>query len=375
MTGWSDPFDVRFRLMRVDRDTGNETGEVHNVMTGGSIERNSDTTIGESGSVTVEGLVDLGVDRVRVWADFTWRDGSTLSRPLGTFLPNTPKRDVNAAEWACQLDLYGLLQEAEDDMFETPVQIGKGRKAVDAAADILKGCGLQVAAYDAGEYTLSDDWTFGVRSDDGNRDGSKLDAANELLDLAGYAAARTNEMGQVVLERYVEPSKRQPSWSFTEGADATFLTSMTDERDLREVANVVKVTYYDSDREYVGSAVDDDPLSEFSTVNRGRRIAKSYTYSSIPEEVTSDEQGRKLASDKALELLRTGQSVIHRVTFTHVFAPLNLSDVVDLSYPTGGVSGRYAVRVQRITLSAGVPVECEARTFQRPSEALTVETS
>ncbi|NEG55474.1 hypothetical protein [Bifidobacterium platyrrhinorum] len=373
MTDWTKPFKVSYRVMRVSRSTGNETSRLDWVVSGGSIERNQDTDICESGSLTVEGVTDLGTDRVRIWADCQWHDGSMTSVALGTFLPNIPTRSVNGEESSSQLDLYGLLQEAADDMFETPIKIGKGRKAVDAAADILKGCNLEVAAYDPGSYTMSEDWSFGLRSDkDKDKGSTKLDAVNDLLDLAGYSNARTDEMGRVVLQKYVEPSKRSPKWTFREGANATFLTTMTDERDLREVANVVKVTYYNTDKEYSSSAVDDDPNSEFSTVNRGRRVAHAYEYSSIPDEVKTDEQGRKLASDKALELLRTEQSVIHRVTFTHVYAPLNLTDVVDLEYPTGKVSGRFAIRTQRVTLDAGIPIECEARTFQRPGEPTTV---
>ena len=317
MSDWSKPFKVAYRVMRVNRNTGLETGRLDWVISGGSIERNQDTNICESGSLTVEGATDLGTDRLRIWADCTWHDGSTASVPLGTFLPNIPKRSVNGKESSSQLDLYGLLQEVDDDMFESPITIGKGKKAVTAAADILKGCGLQVAAYNPGNYTLKDNWTFGLRSDkDKDKGSTKLDAVNDLLDLAGYSSARTDEYGRVILEKYVEPGKRQPKWTFQEGANATFLTTMTDERDLREVANVVKVTYYNTDKEYVSTAIDDDPASEFSTVSRGRRVAHAYEYSSIPDEVTTDEQGRKLASDKALELLRTEQSVIHRVTFT-----------------------------------------------------------
>lgn len=373
MSDWAKPFKVAYRVMRVSRSTGLETSRLDWVVSGGSIERNQDTGICESGSLTVEGRVDLGVDRLRVYADCTWHDGSTQSVALGTFLPNIPTRSVNGMESSSQLDLYGLLQEVDDDMFESPITIGKGEKAVDAAASILRGCGLTVAAYDAGSYTLSEDWVFGLRSSqDKDKGSTKLDAVNDLLDLAGYSAARTDEYGHVILEKYVEPGKRSPKWTFREGANATFLTSMTDERDLRQVANVVKVTYYNSDKEYTASAVDDDPNSEFSTVNRGRRLAHAYEYSSIPDEVKTDEQGRKLASDKALELLRTEQSVIHRVTFTHVYAPLNLADVIDLEYPTGGVSGRFAVRTQRLSLTAGIPIECEARTFQRPGEPKAV---
>ena len=70
---------------------------------------------------------------------------------------------------------------------------------------------------------------------DKDKGSTKLDAVNDLLDLAGYSSARTDEYGRVILEKYVEPGKRQPKWTFQEGANATFLTTMTDERDLREV--------------------------------------------------------------------------------------------------------------------------------------------
>ena len=131
MSDWSKPFKVAYRVMRVNRNTGLETGRLDWVISGGSIERNQDTNICESGSLTVEGATDLGTDRLRIWADCTWHDGSTASVPLGTFLPNIPKRSVNGKESSSQLDLYGLLQEVDDDMFESPITIGKGKKARD----------------------------------------------------------------------------------------------------------------------------------------------------------------------------------------------------------------------------------------------------
>ena len=376
MSDWSKPFKVSYRVMRVSRRTGLETGRLSWVVSGGSIERNQDTDIGESGSLTVEGSPSLGVDRVRVWADCTWHDGSRTSVALGTFLPNIPTRHVNGAEATSQFDLYGLLQEAADDMFETPFTVKKGENPVDKAAGILRGCNLEVAAYNPGGYRLSENWTFGIRnSANADQGTSKLDAVNDLLDLAGYAAARTDEYGRVILEWDVEPADRASKWSFIEGANATFLTEMTDERDLRDVANVVLVVYYDTDREYTGLAIDDDPASEYSTVNRGRRVARKYEYSNIPESVKTDEAGRKLAAKTALSLLKTAQAVIHRVTFTHVYAPLNVTDVVELAYPTGRVSGRFAIRKQTISLDAGIPVECEARMFQRAGTSRIGEVS
>lgn len=368
---WSQPFDVSYRVMRVNRGTGRETGRLDMTVQGGSISRDIDTEIRESAQLTVEGRVDLGTDRLRIYADCQWHDGEEASIALGTFLPNVPKRSVSGEESTSHLELYGLLQEAADDMFETPLTVRKGTNPVDAAASILRGCNLTVAPYDPGSYRLGGNWVFGLRSDkaaDNAKGTSKLDAVNDLLALAGYWGVFTDEYGRVVISRYDMPANRSPVWEFAEGRFATFITEMSEERDLRQVANVVKVVYYSDKKEYSAVAVDDDPDSEFSTVSRGRRVCASYEYSDIPDTVKTDADGRKLAADKARELLRTSQSVIYKVTFTHTYTPVTLTDVVDISYPTGMVAGSFAVRSQYIQLTAGIPVECEAQTYQRPTQ-------
>ena len=366
MTDWSKPFTVGFRAMRVSRKTGKETDSVWDLIAGGTITRNQDSSVTESGSITVLKTAILGTDRVRVWADCEWEDGSKESVPLGTFMPNVPTRTIEAEDSTSVIELYGLLQEVADDQFETPYKVAKGTNAVDAAAKILRSCGMDVAPYNAGSFKLGEEHVYGLRSNDSDEsDETKLDAVNALLDLAGYCAARTNPYGQVVLEKYVEPSQRSPAWTFSEGANATFLTSMSEERNLRDVKNVVIVTYWNSDKEFVGVAIDDDPNSQYSTVSLGRRNAASYSYGAVPDD-TTDAAAQKMANDKAKELLRTNQSVIHRITFTHAYAPVNLMDSITFDYPTGGVSGRFSVRTQTITLDAGIPVECEAQVYERP---------
>ena len=80
MSDWSKPFKVAYRVMRVNRNTGLETGRLDWVISGGSIERNQDTNICESGSLTVEGATDLGTDRLRIWADCTCAVGHVPSQ-------------------------------------------------------------------------------------------------------------------------------------------------------------------------------------------------------------------------------------------------------------------------------------------------------
>lgn len=356
-------FVVSFRVMRVDRETGNETERLPGMVDGGSIERNQDTTVTESASIDYVGdSSGFSNDLLRIWADLSYEDGTTESIALGTYLADGPKREISGGRSiVTPLSLYGRLKELADDQFAQPLSVASGSNPLDVVEDIITGCGLEIAPHETCSYRMGSTWTFGM---DDTATSGKLDAVNELLDLAGWNAARTDTMGRVVLTPYANPSDRAASWEFAEGPGARFVRSMTDERDWFDVANQVRAIYGNQDAEYIGLAVDDDPDSEFSTVARGRVIGRTETYPDIPEGMNADDI-QEMADAKAAELLATERSVIRRITFTHVYAPVTLGDVVRLDYPSGGVSGLFAIRTQTISLKAGLPVECEARSFER----------
>lgn len=365
MVNWNRPFSAQFRVAVVDRVSGNETAVLNNVKVGGVIERNLDTKIKESAQVEFSDNVTFGSSRVRLYAHVTFADGEQTSVVLGTFVPNVPKWHIGDGLQVKKLDLYGLLQELEDDMFEQPITIKKGSFAVDEAARICSESGVTVAPYNRGSYQLKDTWTFGMYGSNSEQNGSKLDAVNALLELAGFQSARTDELGRVLLLPYSETSERSVSYTFS-SENAQFLDNVDIERDMGDVANVVKVVYWSTDKEFTGIAVDDNPKSELSTVSRGRRVVRAYTFSNIPDKM-SDDAIRKLAHDKAVELLNGSQAVVHRVKFVHMLAPVTLGDDVSFQWREFGISGAYRVRVQHITLDAGIPVECEARRFERRS--------
>lgn len=351
---WSEPFHSEYRFMRVSRSSGAETARLAGFLDGGSIERNADTQVKEKGSVVHSGPLDLGSDLVRVYLDATGMyTGWSVSVPLGTFLPSTISRDVDGAVSTCKVDLTGRLGELAQDQFERPVSVPSGADPVAKAAEIARGAGLDVIA-DASTYRLSTTWTFGLDNEGGD---SKLDAVNDLLEIAGFSSATTDPMGRVLMRRYVPPGEREPVHFFREGRDARFLRPMTDERDASDVANVVVVVYSDQESTVVGTAVDSDPRSPYSTVSMGRRIVARYEYSDVATQQEADA--------KAAELLRTNQSVIRRVTFTHVYAPLTIGDVVSMDYATGGVRETLSIRTQSVDLAAGCPVKCEGRSYGR----------
>lgn len=366
MADWQLPFQVTFRFMRVSRATGLEvaklTGFVANT---GSITRNIDTDTYDSATVDYVGKLDIGSDLIRIYADAEFIDGSGASECLGTFLPTVTSYDLHGDQATCSVALDSRLLELSEDSFASPQTLQAGANAIDFAKQIIENAGLTCLA-DESDYTLSTTWTFGLSENSGGsgeggsgEGGSLLQAVNSLCSLAGFNSAWTDPMGRVRLTKYVEPSDRGVLHEFVEGENARFLSEVTQERDTSEVANVVYVIYETEDATIIGEAVDDDPNSEFSTVTLGRRRVAKYSY--------NDETTQSAANAKALELLKTNQSVINRVTIEHTYAPVTCNDAVRFEYPTASVSGEFKIRTQTLNLGPGVLTKSELRSFDRSS--------
>lgn len=364
MADWTQPFRASYRYMRVSRATGLETERLDGILDDGTIERNDDTSCKESATVTAVDWRGIGPDLVRVYLDAEFDDGSTGSAALGTFLPSTSSRTVGGAARTSTVQLTGRLAELDEDMFGQAFQLPAGTDAVGYAAQICRAAGFSVIADDS-PYVLPEAVAYGIGapSSSGSAVEGKLAVVNDLLDRAGFSSARTDALGRIVMRRYAEPQDRAPSASFIEGADARFLREVEDGRDVSGVANAVYAVYSapesdDGERAagVVGSA-EDASGGEFSIASVGRRIVRRESYS---EEATQEE-----ADAKAAELLRTSQAVKRTVSISHVYAPLTIGDSFDLTYRSQGLTGRYAVRTQRITLGAGCLTETEGRAYER----------
>lgn len=368
---WYERFaTTRYRFMRVSRKTGEET-EVIRCLKGGKITRNDDTTIKESAEASLVDSYSFGPDFVRVYMTVTTASGKQLEAVLGTFLPVVPSRNITGAKSDYSLKMYGRLQELVDDKFSRPYQLESGTNAVSAAKKICEDVGLTVIA-DESDYCITNPRAYGIGATQSNSDtnDTKIGAVNDLLGLADFRAAYTDPMGRVVLERYRQPSDIAPSWDFIEGPTARFETSMSEEFDYTSVANHVVVRYAgnstsDNDAEVIVSeAWDTDPMSELSTVSRGRTITTAYVYGELPAGSTAAERQAN-ADSRAQMLLATAQSTIRRVKLTSAYAPIGINETVNLRYATGGLSGKYQVRTQTLTLTGGCPTEMELRRFER----------
>ena len=347
---WDRPFAHRLRLMLVDRSTGREVGEVEGVLRKGRVSRNIDSDAKESGSVEVVGAPAFGARLVRLYADLEFQGGGSESICLVTFVPSVAKRTYDGSKSHTPVELSGRLSELAGDEFDAPVTFAAGTPTVAAAAEIAAGAGFEVVR-DASTHVLAASRTYGVD------EGSKLKAINDLLDVAGFSAARTDEMGRLLLKRYREPSERPVAETLAEGA-SRLLREVTDELDAGDVPNVVHAVYSTPDATTVGVAVDDDPASEWSTVARGYRKVKTYRYNDASTQADADARAAKLLADS--------RSAVHRVTFEHVLDPAwRDGDLVSLEYGSAGVSARLAVRTQDIDLGDGLITKTEGREFVR----------
>lgn len=369
MSDWNDLTSTTYRYMRVSRKTGYETGEI-TCLKGGTVTRNDDTRIKESAEATMLEEYDFGPDFVRIYIDGVTRDGTKLTDCLGTFLPVTPSRTINGPVSQYSLKMYGRLQELLDDQFPSPYTVTSGSNAVAAVKKICEDAGLTVVVIGTPTYTVTDSRYYGVGATQQNSEvgDTKLDAINDLLDLANYRSAYTDVYGRIVLEPYYDADQIATSASFAvDGSDTVrFERSMEYESDYTSTANHVVVRYSSTEKNktIAAEAWDNDANSPYSTVNRGRTITSSYTYEELPPG-NNDSEMKAYAQKRAKTLLGTAQSVIKRITFSCPYVPLAINDTLTFSYPAGNVSGKFQVRTMTLSLKGGCPTEIEARKYTR----------
>lgn len=366
MADWTRPFEASYSWWRVPRssyegfyDTGTETEQVDGIVSA-TLELNDSTTTFEGGTAECVGTLDLGTDLLRCKLHATWEDGTTETVVLGTYDVSVPSHEVNGSFSACTATLDGRLVEMEQDAFETPYVVPKGMNGWSYAASVVRGCGLTFAPSDgivslAKATTRAYTFGLGIEDDEG---ANKLSAYNTIMtETQNARAAKTDPYGRVMLQAPVDYDV-DPVWTFTEGANATFLADATDEFDTTGVCNVVVCVYETSEATVVGVATDTDQDSPWSIANYGRRKVAAYTFN---EGATQAQ-----ANAHAAELLQTNRSVVRRVTISHVWCGARVGDIVALEYPSAGISGKFAVRKQAIGVgSAGCLVTSELRRFER----------
>lgn len=330
MINYSNGISATYYAARVNPQTWADAGEISIIS--GSITKKAGSDLVESADITVS--EDIGTEAwIRVYM-IAEQGGAKERVPLFTGIVSSPSRNIKGAQETRKLDCYSVLKVAADILLPigwfAPARTNGGELIRILLADLP--CPVEV---DEGAPNIISSFVAG------NND-SKLSVAQEIAEAINWQIKVRGD-GSV----RICPKPLTISGTFDNIENDIIETSVTDNRDIFSVPNVLRVTLGGS----AATARDDDPDSIYSTVNRGR-------------EIWAQEDAKLAAGESlgefAVRRLKELQNPSRKLDYTRRFQPdVDVNDLVSIVYPKQNIGDVFRVQSQTITLSHGAKVKEE----------------
>ena len=340
MADWLSSMQQTFEYYIVDPGTWKDAKRLDNVI---SCTINRDLGAETLGSATIDITESLGECYIRVYL-ITIQNGVREKHPLGTFLVQTPSSSFDGKIRNISMDAYTPLIELKESQPALGYYIAKKENIMDyvyrltrehARAPIIKSeCNKDLFSNFVAD--TEDTWL------------------SFLTDLAANAKYKysLDELGRILFSPDQDTASLQPMWTYSDDNSSILYPDLSMDHDLYGIPNVVEVLYSDANEFYYARAVNDDPNSPISTVNRGREIPHRVTNPSVIGDPTGDH-----IKDYASQLLRELSTIEYTVTYTHGYCPVRLGDCVRLNHTRAQLKGVKAkVIKQSIKCEPGCPV-------------------
>ena len=357
MPDWTKSMEQSFEYYTVEPTTMADVKRL-DVVLSASFTRDADSET--LGSATIDVLDSTGETYIRGYLK-TVQNGITEKFPLGTFLVQTPSMSFNGRVMNVTMDAYTPLIELKENKPPLGYTVRKGTRIMDAAYDIIRDnarapvtkVGPKYETNAAGEQidvspVLQYDFVA-------NTDDTWLTFIIDLIDNAEYKLG-LDELGHILFLPYQDMASLQPVWTFDDSNSSILYPDISIDHDLYGIPNVVEVVYSYGNQSREAVAINDDPNSITSTVNRGRKIVYRDTEPSLAGYVTQDQ-----IDDYAKRLLESLSTVQYSVSYSHAYCPVRVGDCVRLNYTAAGLNNVKAkVISQTISCQPGCPVEEKA---------------
>jgi hypothetical protein len=236
------------------------------------------------------------------------------------------------------MDCYTPLIELKEKRPPLGYTIRKGTRIMDAAYRLIReNCRVPVNEVEPlyekngnGELidispTLQSNFTA-------NTDDTYLSFVIALIANAKYELG-LSERGEILFMPKQDIESLQPVWTFDDSNSSILCPEITMNHDLYGIPNVVEVIYSYGEDYKQAIAVNDDPNSPTSTVNRGRKIVYRDTDPSLRGYVTQNQ-----VQAYAERLLKELSTLEYTVTYTHAYCPVRIGDCVRLNYARAGIT-------------------------------------
>lgn len=296
------------------------------------------------GSATIDTTTALDECYVRVYL-IASQNGLSEKIALGTYLVQTPSTSHDGKSDSNSMDAYTPLIELKEGLPPLGYSILKNANIMDVAYNICREhmrapvvkTNSTKTLYDNFVANANDTWTTFVADLVAN--------AKYKLDL--------DEVGRVLFAPIQDIASLQHRWTYTDDNSSILYPSITDERDLYGIPNVVEVVYSSDTKSLFSRIVNNDENSPISTVNRGREILYRDTNPNLSGEPTQE-----MLDDYATQLLRNLSCLEHKITYSHGYCPVRVGDCVLLNYKKAGLNNiRAKVISQNIKCETGCPVQ------------------
>lgn len=340
MADWLSSMQQTFEFYVVDPNTWKDTKLIDNVKTC-TIKRDSDAET--LGSATIDIIESIGECYLRVYL-ITIQNGIKEKHPLGTFLVQTPSSSFDGKIQDVSMDAYTPLLELKEKKPALGYSLLEGDNIMNMAYRLVRECARAPVVEAKCATTLYYD--FVAETND-----TWLTFLTDLIANAKYTFD-LDELGRILFSPKQDTASLQPVWTYDDGNSSILHPSITMDHDLYGIPNVVEVIYSNGAGYHYAKAVNDDPNSPISTVNRGREIIHRETDPDLNGNPTTDEIDKY-----AKQLLRELSTLEYTLTYTHGYCPVRVGDCVRLNYSRAGMTDIKAkVISQSIKCEPGCPV-------------------
>lgn len=319
MPNWLTSMTRTYEYFIVDPNSWRDVRQIRDVKSC-NIERDSEADT--LGSASIDTAEMLGECYVRAYL-ITIQNGIKERHPLSTFLVQTPLFNFDGKAPSTTADGYTPLLELKEKNMPLGFSVLKGENVMDAAYRITRERVRAPVVKPSCDTKLYKDFVA-------NLEDTGLMFVSDFIANAKYELA-LDEMGRVLFAPVQDLASLQPVWTYTDDNSSILLPELSIKSDLFGIPNVVEVVYSDAKHNYYVRAVNDDPNSPTSTVNRGREIPHRVTDPSSIGDPTENQ-----LQEYAENLLRQLSTVECTVTYTHGYCPVRLGDCVRINYSRAG---------------------------------------
>ena len=340
MPDWTKTMQQTFEYYIVDPGTWRDTRKINTVISS-SITR--DSTLETLGSASITIAESLGECYIRIYL-ITIQNGIREKHSLGTFLVQSPSYSFDGKIKNVTLDAYTPLLELKENPTPLGYSVLKDENILDTAYRIVREQVRAPVIKPQKDEVLNTNFVA-------NLNDTWITFVRDLVANADHSLA-LDDMGRIFFSPNQDTMSLQPIWTFDDSNSSILYPELSVDRDLYGIPNVVEVIYSNGTEYYYGKAVNDDPSSPISTVNRGRQITHR---ESNPSLLGNPSQDR--VQEYAENLLKEMSSLEYTVTYTHGYCPVRIGDCVRLNYTRAGLNGIKAkVISQNINCESGCPV-------------------